>query len=115
MKLLLLATLLLLAACASELEWPVDELEAWNGKSEHWVTRQLGPPDEENVVPQPIPDIGHFQGIQRRLEKEYPGYHREVRRLGWKKKDENFLAFMVIRRNEWVILDAVKWKDGVEF
>ena len=115
MKIFLPLTLLLLAGCASKLEWPVDELEAWNGKSERWIMRKLGAPDEENVVPQPIPDIGHFQGVQRRLEKEYPGYSGEVRRLSWKKKDENFLAFVVFRKDQWLVLDAVKWKDGVEF
>jgi hypothetical protein len=117
MKTLIIVSLLALAGCAGQksIEWPVDELEAWNGEGESWVIRKLGKPEQSRELSQPVPDIGHFQGIQRRIAERFAGYAGTVRQLNWKKKEDNFLVLVVKPKDVWVVLDAVRWKDGVEF
>ena len=115
MKTVVLLVVLALSGCASRIEWPVDELERWNGKSEAWVIQTLGSPLSREQINQPIQDIGQFQGVQKRIEKEYPGYSGQVRRMNWKKRHDNYLVLLIDRGGSWIVLDAVKWKDGVEF
>ena len=117
MKSLLLVLVLALVGCAGPkyIEWPVDELEAWNGQSESWVERKLGKPEQSRELAQPVPDIGHLQAVQKRVTEHYPEYRGVVRQLSWKKSEDNFLVLLVRPKDSWVVLDAVRWKDGVEF
>jgi hypothetical protein len=117
MKPLLIVSLLAFAGCAGPkyLDWPVDELEAWNGEGEAWVVRKLGKPEQSRELAQPVPDIGHLHGVQRRITERFPEYSGIIRQLTWKKKEDNFLVLLVKSKDAWVVLDAVKWKDGVEF
>src|SRR4051812_35621938 len=95
MKIIFAAFLILLSGCVTHNSKLVDELESWNGKSETWVIKRLGPALSQNQLRQPIPDIGEFQGVQQRILKECPEYSGEVRRMSWKKEDVIFLVFLI--------------------
>jgi len=115
MKHVIIAFLLIVAGCATHSDKLVEELESWNGNREAWVVRKLGPAESQYQLRQPIPDIGEFQGVQERIRNEYPGYLGEVRRMSWKKENENVLVFLVNHKGSWVVLDAVRYKEGVVF
>lgn len=91
------------------------EPESWRGKDDAWIQRQLGDAMWEHAIKLPVPDIGVFQGVQRRLEESYPGYSGEMRSLIWKKGPRSFQVFLIKPADAWIVLDAVSWQEGIQF
>ena len=94
---------------------PFVEEGMWRGKDDAWIKKQLGDAMWEHAIEQPVPDIGVFQGVQARLEKEYPQYTGAIRSQIWKKGPRSFQVFCVRPAGSWVVLDSVSWQEGVEF
>jgi hypothetical protein len=112
MKIARLLLVFALAGCAEE---PVEFLVSWRGKDEAWVVAKLGLPTSHRELTQPLPNIGISEGMQARLQEEYPGYVAVVRELRWKDGKRNFRALLVDSQGRWVILDALRWNEGIEF
>ena len=93
----------------------VTEPASWRGKNEIWIQKNLGDAMWEHSIKLPVPDFGVFQGVQEKLEKEYPKYTGAMRSLIWRKGPRSYQVFMIRPASEWIVLDAVSWQEGVQF
>lgn len=95
--------------------WSVDELESWNGRALPFVIERLGLPDTLDEYAPTLPEDGIWRGMQERLDTIAPGYGDWTRVMQWHRDGVNHTVFLIILRQQWIVLDAVAWADGVEF
>jgi len=108
----------------------VEELTELHGKAEQEIIAIMGEPDYEgeqilhqgSTLPEFYielyntysPDDPATEGVViRELQWEYDGYSKVL--FLWEYDGYSKVLFLHLVGNEWMVLESVRWEDGVEF
>ncbi len=98
----------------------VEELTRLHGKRESEVVSEMGPPDFEQELVlhagETLPEF--FIEVHNTYSPEDPAIEgRVIRHLQWDRDGYSEAVFMhrPDPDGEWIVLESVKWSEGVEF
>ena len=93
----------------------IDELEAWDGRSEVRIRREMGMPGAVIMYATPPAGIGVSMGVARKLKVAAPAHAGQVKHLHWTKGSYCYDCFLYQNGGNWLVIDALKYHKDIQF
>lgn len=94
----------------------VNDLKRWDDKEFKAVSPNPKKIGLEEILIMPVPNIGLYKGIEKRLEEKSVDNKKEIKHYRWVKGSYFYDIFLYQKNDKkWYVLKAVKWHKKVKF